>query len=275
MDARTWAVLADAATAKLYQPQASGRDWQLISELTHPQSRAKESELGTDKPGRVKQSTGSRAAMEPPTPRKRVEVEKFARQIAKTLDDALVRNAYDRLVLVAPAEFSEQSRLAAVSALYFKAPWAEHFDPADWIDLFARAGARYVVPTTKHHDGIALFTVGQRKRLGIAAGEPLYVLGIEPERRRVVVGPRAALAKTRVRLGELNWLAAPATDGMAVAARLRSTQAPASATLYLGAEPGEAELVLQAPAGAVAPGQAAVLYDGERVLGGGWIRRPA
>ena len=126
-----------------------------------------------------------------------------------------------------------------------------------------------------HHDGIALFTVGQRKRLGIAAGEPLYVLGIEPERRRVVVGPRAALAKTRVRLGELNWLAAPATDGMAVAARLRSTQAPASATLYLGAEPGEAELVLQAPAGAVAPGQAAVLYDGERVLGGGWIRRPA
>jgi protein required for attachment to host cells len=105
VDARTWVVLADAATAKLYQPQASGRDWQLISELTHPQSRAKESELGTDKPGRVKQSTGSRAAMEPPTPRKRVEVEKFARQIAKTLDDALVRNAYDRLVLVAPAEF--------------------------------------------------------------------------------------------------------------------------------------------------------------------------
>jgi protein required for attachment to host cells len=105
VDAWTWVVLADAATAKLYQPQASGRDWQLISELTHPQSRAKESELGTDKPGRVKQSTGSRAAMERPTPRKRVEVEKFARQIAKTLDDALVRNAYDRLVLVAPAEF--------------------------------------------------------------------------------------------------------------------------------------------------------------------------
>jgi tRNA-uridine 2-sulfurtransferase len=125
-----------------------------------------------------------------------------------------------------------------------------------------------------HHDGIALFTVGQRKGLGIAAGEPLYVLEIEPERRRVVVGPRAALAETRVCLGELNWLAAPATDGMAVAAKLRSTQTPVPATLYPGAEPGEAELVLQAPAGAVAPGQAAVLYDGERVLGGGWIRRP-
>ena len=105
MNARTWIVLADAATAKLYQPQASGRDWQLISEVTHPQSRAKESEPGTDKPGRVKQSTGSRAAMEPPTPRKEVEIEKFAREIAKALDDALVRKAYDRLVLVAPPEF--------------------------------------------------------------------------------------------------------------------------------------------------------------------------
>lgn len=105
MSARTWIVLADAATARIYEPQAGRRDWKLIAELTHPESRAKESELGTDKPGRVKQSTGSRAAMEPPTPRKEVEIEKFARQIAKALDDALVRKAYDRLVLAAPPEF--------------------------------------------------------------------------------------------------------------------------------------------------------------------------
>jgi len=106
MNARTWIVLADAATAKVYEPQASRRDWKLIAELAHPESRAKESELGTDKPGRVRQSTtGSRAAMEPPTPRKEVEIEKFAREIAKALDDALVRKAYDRLVLVAPPEF--------------------------------------------------------------------------------------------------------------------------------------------------------------------------
>ena len=105
MSARTWIVLADAATARVYEPQAGQRDWKLIAELTHPESRAKESELGTDKPGRVKQSTGSRAAMEPPTPRKEVEIEKFARQIATALDDAFVRKAYERLVLVAPPDF--------------------------------------------------------------------------------------------------------------------------------------------------------------------------
>lgn len=105
MNARTWIVLADAATARVYEPQAGRRDWKLIAELAHPQSRAKESELGRDKPGRVKQSTGSRAAMEPRTPRKEVEIEKFSRQIAKALDGALVRKAYDRLVLVAPPEF--------------------------------------------------------------------------------------------------------------------------------------------------------------------------
>jgi tRNA-specific 2-thiouridylase len=124
------------------------------------------------------------------------------------------------------------------------------------------------------HNGIAQFTVGQRKGLGIAAGEPLYVLRIHPEQRRVVVGPRAALAETRVLLGELNWLA-PVTDGAAVAAKLRSAQRPVPARLYRGQNEDEAELVLDAPAGAVAPGQAAVLYAGERVLGGGWIRRPA
>ena len=139
-------------------------------------------------------------------------------------------------------------------------------EPGDIVDRSGRVLGR--------HNGIALFTVGQRKGLGIAAGEPLYVLEIEPERRRVVVGPRAALAETRVSLGALNWLAALTTDGMAVAAKLRSTQMPVPATLYLGSEPGEAELVLDTPAGAVAPGQAAVLYDGERVLGGGWIRQP-
>ncbi|MBV9375881.1 MAG: tRNA 2-thiouridine(34) synthase MnmA [Alphaproteobacteria bacterium] len=125
------------------------------------------------------------------------------------------------------------------------------------------------------HNGIAHFTVGQRKGLGIAAGEPLYVLKIEPECRRVVAGPRAALAETRVSLGELNWLVAPAAGAISVTAKLRSTGAAVPATLQPGARSGEAELILDAPAGAVAPGQAAVIYDRDRVLGGGWIRRPA
>jgi tRNA-specific 2-thiouridylase len=125
------------------------------------------------------------------------------------------------------------------------------------------------------HPGIAHFTVGQRKGISIAAPEPLYVLRLEPERRRVVVGPRRALAKMRMRLAEFNWLGGPlaADEAVAVTAKLRSAQPPVPATLYASAIDGEAELVLDMPAGAVAPGQAAVLYDGDRLLGGGWIRR--
>jgi tRNA-specific 2-thiouridylase len=125
------------------------------------------------------------------------------------------------------------------------------------------------------HRGIAHFTVGQRKGLGIAAAEPLYVLRLEPHSRRVVVGPKSALAETRVRLAELNWLGGPLAvgEGVPIAAKLRSAQPPVPATLYPAAAEAEAELLLAAPAGAVAPGQAAVLYQSERVLGGGWIRR--
>ena len=138
-------------------------------------------------------------------------------------------------------------------------------EPGDIVDATGRV--------LGHHRGIAHFTVGQRKGLGIAAAEPFYVLRLDPGARRVFVGPRAALAETRVALGEVNWLGPPAARGMAVMAKLRSTQPPVPATLYPGEDSDDAELVLDAPAGAVAPGQAAVLYDGERVLGGGWICR--
>jgi tRNA-specific 2-thiouridylase len=125
------------------------------------------------------------------------------------------------------------------------------------------------------HRGIAHFTVGQRKGLGMAAPEPFYVLRLEPAMRRVVVGPYRALAETRVRLAEFNWLGAPLAAGetLAVSAKLRSAQPPVPATLLAGEDREAAELALAAPAGAVAPGQAAVIYDGDRVLGGGWIRR--
>ncbi len=139
--------------------------------------------------------------------------------------------------------------------------------PGDIVDRDGRILGR--------HRGIAHFTVGQRKGLGIAAAEPLHVLAIEPESRRVVVGPRAALAETRVALAELNWLPfqPPAADGARLLVKLRSAQPPVPATLYPSIVAGEAELVLDAAAAGVAPGQAAVLYDGERVLGGAWIRR--
>ena len=135
------------------------------------------------------------------------------------------------------------------------------------------------------HDGIVGYTVGQRRGLGVGGrrtpeGEPdtdpLYVVRLDPEARRVVVGPRAALAATTVLAGELNWLGGgdgvPAA-GARVQVKLRSTQAPAPATVLPDGR-GGAAIVLDAPQHGVSAGQAAVLYAeaGDRVLGGGWIR---
>lgn len=122
------------------------------------------------------------------------------------------------------------------------------------------------------HDGIINYTIGQRRglRLGGSQG-PLYVVRLEPDAHRVVVGPRAALARDTLRLTEVNWLAEapPAPEGRRVEVKLRSTQAPAPGTVT--ATDTGAVVVLDEPQYGVSPGQAAVLYDGTRVLGGGWI----
>jgi tRNA-uridine 2-sulfurtransferase len=135
------------------------------------------------------------------------------------------------------------------------------------------------------HDGIIRYTVGQRRGLGIGGGigggfegdtEPLYVVRLEPETRRVVVGPRAALARARVALDAVNWLGRRATpaEGLTATVKLRSTMAPVGATLR-GDGAGGTEVVFDEPQYGVSPGQACVFYDGDRVLGGGWIRRDA
>jgi tRNA-specific 2-thiouridylase len=129
------------------------------------------------------------------------------------------------------------------------------------------------------HPGVAHFTVGQRKGLDLkrkphGQGEPLFVVRLEPERRCVVVGPRAALLKRRVDLRAVNWLAgAPGAEGFKAEVKLRSASAPMSATVLSGSDPSRAVVVLDRPAEAVAPGQVCVFYAGERVLGGGWIAR--
>ena len=142
-------------------------------------------------------------------------------------------------------------------------------EPGEIVDLEGRVLGR--------HAGIVNYTIGQRRGLGIGgAGQPLFVVALEPAARRVVVGPRAALARDLVRVGEVNWLEdAPLNgQGRRAAVKLRSSQAPAAATLT-GAEEGSAEVVLEAPLHGVSPGQAAVFYDGTRVLGGGWIASAA
>jgi tRNA-uridine 2-sulfurtransferase len=143
----------------------------------------------------------------------------------------------------------------------------EAAEPGEIVDRAGRVLGR--------HRGIGSFTVGQRKGLGIAASEPLYVLRLDPAARRVVVGPRAALAPRRLAIDGLNWLGhGPLPkDGIRVTVKLRSAQQPVPAMLCPLAAENTAELVPVEPAGAAAPGQAAVFYDAERVLGGGWIRR--
>lgn len=124
------------------------------------------------------------------------------------------------------------------------------------------------------HDGVIHFTVGQRKGIGIAAAEPLYVVRLDAATRRVVVGPREALARKVVGLRELNWLSSPIpAEGLDVTVKLRSAQPAVAARIFAASEAGTARLELYSAEYGVAPGQAGVVYDGERLLGGGWIAR--
>lgn len=131
------------------------------------------------------------------------------------------------------------------------------------------------------HQGILHYTIGQRKGLGVGGlAEPLYVLRLDPARRAVVVGPKAALATRRVPLREINWLGDAPLESQsewALRVKTRSTRPPLPAILRPGARAGEAEVELLAPEEGVAAGQACVFYapEGSRVLGGGWIWRGA
>ena len=119
------------------------------------------------------------------------------------------------------------------------------------------------------HPGLIHYTIGQRKGLGLGGGAALYVVELDPERHRVVVGPRAALGRSLIRLRDVNWLGGDASE-LRVEVRVRSTRPPAPALLRR-LEDDTAEVTLDQPEQGVAPGQACVFYDGERVLGGGWI----
>jgi tRNA-specific 2-thiouridylase len=120
------------------------------------------------------------------------------------------------------------------------------------------------------HDGYFRFTVGQRRGLGVATGAPVYVLRVEPDSRRVVVGPEARLMAHAATLDGCRWLRNP-VEGGAYTVRVRHRGACVPCTVEV-LEGGVARLRLRAPARAVTPGQSAVVYDGDEVVGGGYVR---
>ncbi|MFK8250534.1 tRNA 2-thiouridine(34) synthase MnmA [Ancylobacter terrae] len=151
----------------------------------------------------------------------------------------------------------------------------EAAEPGDIVHLDGRVLGR--------HGGVMRYTIGQRKGLGIAAREPLYVVGIDAAARQVVVGPREALGVSVVAVDDVNWLgdeplAAAIAAGRDIHVKVRSTRPPVPAHLARGAD-GALAVHLHAAEEGVAPGQACVFYaDGEphaRLLGGGVIRRGA
>jgi tRNA-specific 2-thiouridylase len=121
------------------------------------------------------------------------------------------------------------------------------------------------------HEGVHRFTIGQRKGLGLSASTPLYVLEIRPTTAEVVVGPRDGLAGSRLTASHVNWVSGrPAIDWTAVTGQIRHRHPPAPARVR-ALDNDRAELEFESPQTAITPGQAVVFYDGDVVVGGGWI----
>jgi tRNA-specific 2-thiouridylase len=122
------------------------------------------------------------------------------------------------------------------------------------------------------HDGFARFTVGQRRGLPGGFREPMYVVEIRPDSRAVVIGPRSELLGRGVIAREVNWLVEPLAVGAELEIQVRHRARPARGTL-IRSDAAEIEIALDEPVSAITPGQSVVLYEGERVLGGGVIER--
>jgi tRNA-specific 2-thiouridylase len=146
-------------------------------------------------------------------------------------------------------------------------------EPGDIVHMDGRVLGR--------HEGILHYTIGQRRGIGIAAGEPIYVVHLDSARNRVIVGPREALATQRIHLRDVNWLGDAAmseipASGLDIHAKVRSARPPVPAKLFASGGAVHVELLGEGETG-VAPGQACVFYEGPdagaRVLGGGFIAR--
>ena len=128
--------------------------------------------------------------------------------------------------------------------------------------------------TLGRHEGVHHFTVGQRKGLGIATGEPLYVISTDPTSQRVTVGGNDDLQCSSFVAKEVNWISIdglPPESTLRAEVKIRNKHAAAPATLCATAGADRVEVRFDHPQRAITPGQGAVFYDGEIVLGGGWI----
>jgi tRNA-uridine 2-sulfurtransferase len=124
-----------------------------------------------------------------------------------------------------------------------------------------------------HHNGIHSFTVGQRKGLGLSSPNPLYVLAIHPDSHQVTVGPDEGLLTRELVADRLNWISIPDLpegEEIRITAKIRHRHTPAPATL-IGAGPDRVRAIFDEPQRAITPGQAAVFYQEDEVVGGGWI----
>jgi len=122
------------------------------------------------------------------------------------------------------------------------------------------------------HTGVHQFTIGQRKGLGFAAGKPLYVVAIDPQNNRVVVGEDDALRTTVCEIENINWIAFGSPDArLRAAVKIRHKHEAAAATIE-ALDSTRARVTFDLPQRAITPGQGAVFYSGDVVIGGGWIR---
>jgi tRNA-specific 2-thiouridylase len=122
------------------------------------------------------------------------------------------------------------------------------------------------------HAGVHHFTVGQRRGLRVAAGEPLYVIATEPASQRVIVGRNEDLLRAKLTAKDMNWVSiAPIDAPTRAQVKIRNKHVAAQATVSPTSNATRVEIHFEEPQRAVTPGQAAVLYDGDLVLGGGWI----
>jgi tRNA-uridine 2-sulfurtransferase len=137
------------------------------------------------------------------------------------------------------------------------------FESGDIVDINGKVLAR--------HNGIANYTIGQRKGLGLSSDKPLYVIRIDAIENKVVVGDISNLGAKKFLIKDVNWLLDDNITTITAKVKLRSTQMPVEAEINLNDD--GAEIVLREPFNAITPGQACVIYDGTRVIGGGWITR--